>query len=627
MAGVLFDRGAQIQQKKISGSSGFVFSGYHFVPEDRYQRQPIQLSDSQSFLYCGRLDNRAHLISELGLESTSASNIADSGIAASAWAKWGVSGLVRWIGPHASACWDPRRKELTLMRGAPHGRAIMYFRKHDSLYFSTVLDSLFSLPFIPREINEDVLADILLGGAAGTKFLYKGIGAVANSHWAVFGPGNLSRSQRYWSLEPRRRLRFASERECWEAFSELFREVVSSHLRASGPVGIRLSGGLDSSAVAAQAAVILAERGQELHTYTRIPQSGAVLPKIGTLRYADESEKVRQLAQQYPNMRVNLVPPDTRGVMDGMEEWYSANYSPALSTPSFISGYRPMLQKASEDKVRLLLNAAHGNVTFSHAGFGRLRELFRSGRWLALRRELKKLERHGYNVKALMLQEAIKPLIPMPIYKLRQRLRKNKAESWSWFSAIDPKFASETGAVDRFIENENFRLYFNKWTTWQRRAAFIDGTGQVSQGGGGEVLYGFDQRDPTGDRRLVEFCMALPEKYFLAGGIDRRLARLGLKHLLPESIRMDFRLGLQDIDWAHRVRQDEDAISEAYEKFRKDPDLSRYLDFERLDELMSEFKASDISQISRRRAIQFQLAMLGPLHAGNFVRWFHGRND
>jgi len=627
MAGVLFDQTSQFRQKKRVGTAAFVCAGHNAVPEDRFQRQPVLLSDGRMFLFAGRLDNRKELIAALNLGQHGASAMADGTVAGKAWEKWGADGLARWVGPHASACWDPADRKLTLARGAPRGPALMFHRRRDSVYFSTRLDALFCLPFIPREMDEGVLADILLGALSGRQFLYKGIESVANSHWSTIGSGGFIRHNEYWSLDPEKQLKFSSEEQCWEAFSELFRDVVERYLRSAGPIGIRLSGGLDSSAVAAQAATILAERGEELHTYTRIPQPDAVLPKKQSLRYSDESSKVKLLASQYPNMRVNLVPPESGGVMDGLEQWYGANYLPAMASPSFVSGYRPMLEKARSDGVRLLLNGGNGNITFSHSGFGRFRELFASGRWLKLRRELNAFSARGYKTRALFRREVILPMIPMPVYKWRQRLRRSKKEKWEWFSIVNPEFAKETGAIDRLVEQENLRVYFYKWSTWQRRAQFIGAPGQVGQGGGGDLLYGFDQRDPTGDRRIIEFCLALPEKYYLSDGIDRRLARLGLKHLLPEAIRMDFRLGLQDIDWAHRVKEDADSIHAAYEQFRNDPDLSRYLDFERLDSLWSEFQASDISNLSYQRAVRYQLAMLGPLHAGNFIRWFHGRND
>ena len=627
MARALSGTGATIQQKKIAGSAGFLFAGYHFLPEDRYQRQPVELPDGRVFLSAVRLDNREELVADLRLDKDAAREMADSAIAARAWQKWDVDGLIRWIGPHASACWDPNKRSLILARGAPRGRPVMVHRRGDAIYFSTLLDALFCLPVVPREINESVLADILLGAPSGDQFLYNGIEVVANSHWSAYEPEGRQRSTKYWALDPHKRLSFANESACWESFAELFRHVVTGYLRSTGPVGVRLSGGLDSSAVAAQAAQILAERGEELHTYTRVPQPEAVLPRSGPLRYNDETEKVRLLAQQYPNLKVNLVAPDSGGIMDGMEDWYAANYTPWVAPPSFVSGYRPMLQKAQQDGMALLLNGGNGNVTFSHSGLGRLRELFVSGRWLRLRRELEAFRKKQYAIRPLLMQEVIKPLVPMPIFKLRKRLKKKNAKQWDWFSVINPEFAHETGALDRMVDEENLRLYFYKWTTWQRRAYFIESSGQVAQGGGGEMVYGFDQRDPSSDRRIIEFCLALPEKYYLADGVDRRLARLGLKHLLPEAIRMDYRLGLQDVDWAHRASQDKVAIQSAYEKFRSDPDVSRYLDIDRMDQLWREFEASDWSRMSRHRAVKYQLAMLGPLHAGNFIRWFHGRND
>ena len=627
MARVLFDTGTTIRGKKISGSAGLLFGGYNFLPEDRFQNQPVSLPDGRLFLFGGRLDNRDELILALGISKSAAREMADSAIAGTAWQKWGADGLIRWIGTHASACWDPSRRELSLARGAPRGRTLMVYRQGDSIYFSTLLDALFCVPSIPREMNESVLADILLGAPQGDQFLYNGIEAVGNAQWSIYRRNGEKRTEKYWALDPGKRLKFASESECWDSFAELFRDVVARYLRSTGPIGISLSGGLDSSAVAAQAATILAERGEELHTYTRVPQPEAVLPKPSSFRYNDETEKVQMLARQYPNMRVNLVPPEPGGIMDGMEDWYAANYTPWVVPPTYVSGYRPMLRKVEQDGVRLLLNGGNGNITFSHSGFGRLRELFQTGQWLRLRREIKAFKEQNYAIRKLLLREVVKPLVPAPLFKLRKRLKKKQAQQWDWFSVINPDFARESGALDRMVEQENMRLYFHKWNSWQRRSYFIEASGQVAQGGGGETVYGFDQRDPTGDRRIIEFCMALPERYYLADGIDRRLARLGLKHLLPEAIRMDVRLGLQDVDWAHRAKQDKEAIRSEYEKFRLDPDVRRYLDVSRLDQLWSEFEASDWSRMSRHRAVRFQLAMLGPLHAGNFIRWFHGRND
>lgn len=627
MARTVFDRNTVIQQTRRTASAAFIYGGYEFVPEDVYQKQPTTLDDGRIFLFGGRLDNRDELILALGLAESAAGKMADSAIAGAAWQKWGRDGLIRWIGTHASACWDPNRRELSLARGAPRGRTLMVHRRGDSVYFSTLLDALFCLPSIPREMNESVLADILLGAPRGGQFLYNGIEAVPNAHWSVYRSGGTQRSEKYWALQPEKRLEFANESECWELFAELFRDVVSRYLRSTGPAGILLSGGLDSSAVAAQAAQLLAERGEELYTYTRVPQPGAELPRSGVLRYNDESDKVKLLASKYPNLRVNFVAPGSGGIMEGMEDWYAANYTPWIAPPSYISGYEPIMRKAQKDGIKLLMNGGNGNVTFSHSGVGRLKELFQYGRWLCLRRELQAFREKKYKIKRLMLEEVVKPLIPSRIFKLRRRLKKGNAQHGDWFSVINPDFARETGAVDRMVEQENLRLYFHKWTSWQRRAYFIESPGRTAQGGGGETVYGFDQRDPTGDRRIIEFCMALPEKYYLADGIDRRLARLGLKHLLPEPIRMDIRLGLQDVDWAHRATQDKEAIRSAYEKFRSDPDVSRYMDVDRMEQLWSEFEASDWSRMSRKRAVQFQMAMLGPLHAGNFIRWFHGRND
>jgi len=629
MARTLEARSPEFLRRHRETSCGLLYAGYHFTPEDRFERQPLQLADGSFMLFCGRLDNRQELIESLGLNRLQAGEMADSAIAAEAWLRWSTDGLERWIGPHATVIWKPDERRLILVRGAPSGRNLMFCRQGSTLFFSTSLDVLFALPRIPREFNEKALADILMSEPRGSEFLYQGLEGVPTSTWVEQRPEGSHKSC-YWAPDPGRRLRFRSDAECWEAFSELFADVVRRYLRCPGEIGINLSGGLDSSTVAAQAAIILAGQGRKLHTYTRVPMAGvdpAELTRPGDLGYLDEAGKVNALAAMYPNMQVNLIDPGQTPVLDGLEDWFAANYTPWNVSPTYISGNRPQLDKARDDGIKLLLNAGAGNLTFSHLGFGRLRELFVRGRWLRLRRELKALARRGIATRTLVVREIINPMIPGFVHHWRLRQKVRSQEPWDWFSSIQPEFAQRSGALDRLVDDENLRLFLHRWSSWHRRARKFTARDPVAQGGGGELLYGFDQRDPTSDRRIVEFCLALPEKYYFENGVARRLVRQGLGHLLPAEIRNEFRLGIQDTDWRYRLKRDKARIVEQFEKLKNDPDVSRYVDVEKMEALMEEMDDFDWANSSRRKEAKFMIAMLGPLHAGSFIRWFYGRND
>lgn len=344
-------------------------------------------------------------------------------------------------------------------------------------------------------------------------------------------------------------------------------------------------------------------------------------------RYLDESSKVRDLAGLYANLKPSFIYPDERSILDGLDDWFSANHTPANVSPTYQTGYRPLLERARDDGVKLLLNAGCGNNTFSYTGFGRLNQLFKKGRWFELRRELRLLRKRGYNSRHLFISDVIKPSLPDWYCNWRIREKSKKAPSWDRFSALSTDFARQTGADARLQEQQNIRAYWDYWSSWKQRSAPFHNTRQVVQGGGAESLYGLDQRDPSGDRRVIEFCLAVPERFYLHSGVDRRLVRAGLRHLLPESILDEYRIGLQDADWFARVESSRNEINACYEKFRNDPDVSAMFDLEKIDAMWSEFESTDWRTAPRRKALRMQLALLGPLHAGNFVRWFYGKND
>jgi len=626
MQQVLESRGGD-QFRSLTGPSfACAYAGFHFTPEDFHEAQPIALPDGSYFAFCGRLDNRPDLIRDLGIKSVEADKLSDSAIASLAWLRWSTDGLKRWIGPHASLVWKPDDQKLIMLRGAPSGRSLIYHQSGDTIYFSTTLDALFALPQIPREFDDGVLADVLLGAPSGSDFLYKGMASIPTSHWVELTPSKRT-DHRYWQLERGLMLKFKREEECWEAFEELFSNVVRQHLRRTGEAGIRLSGGLDSSLLAAFCCKELAAEDQVLHGYTRIPRPDAELPETLGNRYLDESSKVRDLAALHTNLKPNFIYPDDRSILEGLEDWFNANHTPANASPTFQTGYRPLLEQARKDGVKLLLNAGFGNHTFSYSGFGRLSQLFKTGQWLKLRRELHLLRKKGYNTRHLMIADVIKPSLPDWYCHWRIRQKAKQAPSWEQFSAVDKNYARETGAQDRLQEQQNVRAYWDYWSSWRQRSEPFQLARQIAQGGGADVLYGFDQRDPSGDRRVAEFCLALPERFYLRDGVNRRLVRCGMRHFLPRSIVDEHKIGLQDADWFARVERNREQIKQRYRQFREDPDVSQLFDIEKIDEMWAEFDATDWRTAPRRKAVRMQLALLGPLHAGSYVRWFYGKND
>ena len=123
---------------------------YRTLPEDRYDRQPLQVADGSAVLVADlRLDNRSELIADLGLGG-SAATMADSDILARAWEAWGEACVPRLIGDFAFIVWDARRDLLFGARDPLGRRPLFYHHARGFAAVSSMPKGLLALPEIPR---------------------------------------------------------------------------------------------------------------------------------------------------------------------------------------------------------------------------------------------------------------------------------------------------------------------------------------------------------------------------------------------------------------------------------------------------------------------------------------------
>lgn len=157
-------------------------------------------------------------------------------------------------GMFAFAIWDERRRELFLARDRFGVKPLYYFHAADgSLFFASEIKALVATAMVPCQMNLAVLPDFLANHApSGDATMFAGIHRLPAGHTLLWQDGRIS-IRRYWTLPlpeseapaPRRDADYVEE---WHA---LFRQAVKLRLMADVPLGMFLSGGIDSSAIAA----------------------------------------------------------------------------------------------------------------------------------------------------------------------------------------------------------------------------------------------------------------------------------------------------------------------------------------------------------------------------------------
>jgi asparagine synthase (glutamine-hydrolysing) len=180
----------------------------------------------------------------------------------------GVKGIDDWNGMFAVASWDLKEKKLLLIRDRMGVKPLYYFWDGKTFLFASEIKALLASGLVERKVNRQAIWDYLTYRyVPGPDSIWQQIKKLQPGHLLRFGLGGQPEEVRYWSSDVvSNETNIKSELEIDQEFASLFLDAVELRLVASDvPVGVFLSGGLDSSAIAA-AAVELGHKN--FHTFS-----------------------------------------------------------------------------------------------------------------------------------------------------------------------------------------------------------------------------------------------------------------------------------------------------------------------------------------------------------------------
>ena len=468
-----------------------------------------------------RIDNRDELIDLLDLKGDRPEEITDSSLILKAYHKWGRECPAKLIGDFAFAIWDGRERQWFCARDPMGIKPFYYYQSSDLFAFASEIEGLLCLP-IKKQLNELRIAYQLAGfleDEAAT--FYQNIFHLPAAHSLCVNPENYVVDE-YWALDPDRRIELGSHQEYTEAFKELFTESVRCRLRSAFPVGSTLSGGLDSSSISCTARNFLSAKNQQLHTFS------AIFPNLpqSDLKQIDERYFMKQVKElegiQAHDIRADLLNP--------LLDWLWQKAEPILSPNIYI--HEGMYECAQQNNVRVLLDGVDGDTTISH-GWRYLTHLLYTGKWHHLYRELKATSRNLRLSRKLIAQEyCVKPLVHEPLGRIKDRL----LDRCDYGDLIDPDLAHRTNLVERIKDLAPQEL--------------ITTAREQHRGGLNTGLYPYameitdkssasksvEGRYPFFDRRLMEFCLAIPLEQKFRQGYTRAILRHGMEGVLPPEI-------------------------------------------------------------------------------------------
>ena len=117
------------------------------------------------------------------------------------------------------------------------------------------------------------------------------------------------------------------------------------------------------------------------------------------------------------------------------------------------------------------------------------------------------------------------------------------------------------------------------------------------------AAFGVDIRTPAFDRRLVEFCIGIPEDQYFRKGCDRWLIRRAMKGRLPDVVLYNKKTGEQASDWYPRLTRERNRIAEEVKRLAANADVASIVDLQRMTAILEAWPDRQPSDYSSERRI------------------------
>jgi asparagine synthase (glutamine-hydrolysing) len=589
---------------------------YRLLPEDAYDRQPL-VGGADRFVLVGdlRLDNRDEIAAATGLSPADCASLCDAALLLAAFERFGESCLSRLVGDFAFALWDRGCRHLFLARDPLGQRPLFYHRSRRLFAFATMAKGLHALAEIPRAPDEERVAEFAaLLPADGPQTFFKNVSRVAPGECLTVTADGI-RSRRYW--QPSRQPLRLRPAEYVEGLRHHFDQATRARLRGTGTnVGTHLSAGLDSSSVTATAARVSPAGGRVI-AFTAVPREG-YRPADETWRIENEGVHAAHTASLYSNIEHVLIGSRGRSPFAGLDRSFFLHEQPMLNICN--STWVDAINDAARARgLRVLLTGALGNFTISYSGVEWLSRMISTGRWIEWAGTAAALRRRREIGRKELLTSSLGPLMTAAMWRRAVLATRGTDLRLASYCALRADFAAKLDLAGRAKirgHDLSFRPHADGFALRLLGLRMTD-LGAWNKG----VLagWGIDQRDPTSDRRVVEFCLSVPPREFLRDGLRRSLARRAFADRLPAAVTMERRRGYQTADWHETLAPLREVVSEEVGHLENNELVGRIFDLPRLRRLVDDWPKSGWAQ-DRATRDAYRFVLLRSISAGHFLR-------
>ncbi len=316
-------------------------------------KQPMANEDSTVWIvFNGEIYNHRELRAMLERRGHRYSSNSDTETILHLYEEYGSECVHRLQGMFGFAIWDSRRKRLFCARDRL-GIKPFYYAFHDERFiFASEIKALFEVDGFARRLNRRALPEhFAFGYLSSDETMFEGVRKLLPGHHLTIDLSEGAKAphiHQYWDLASPTPCEARSEGDYIEEFRALFTRTIQSHLMSDVPVGVFLSGGLDSSSIAAEMAALRRDRIQTF-----------------SVGYADD----RYSELPYARIMAKHIRSEHNEVLLGPEEFFESlpamiwNEDEPLAWPSSVSLF--FVSRLATEKVKVVLTGEGGDEIFA----------------------------------------------------------------------------------------------------------------------------------------------------------------------------------------------------------------------------------------------------------------------
>ena len=480
--------------------------------------QPMHYFDSV-IVFNGEIYNYIEVREELISKGYKFSTHSDTEVILAAYREYGTSCVDKFLGMWAFALWDKKKNELFCSRDRFGIKPFYYIFENGRFYFGSEYKALKKSPLFTNNLNLDqVSRGLQLGWVCyGEETYYTKLKSLPAACNLLYKQGDVE-INRYWDIDATKKCTL-SEEEKYNKFRELFLDSIRLHMRADVEIGGCLSGGLDSSAIAASVSKLFPEINFKTFTIYYEGKDSV-----------DERPWVNEVLKENSSLKEFTYSPTDKDLIDNYERaFYHADVPLAGSSP--ISQYFVM-QLAGKNKIRVLLDGQGSDeylAGYMHSFYRLVGGLISKGNLLEAHKQFyahASIQEFSGKKK---LDSAAKSLLTVfqnenSLYNFEYR---------KYFPFLLKSTNSDLVLKDFNSSRLNQFLYHLTFNTSLPSLLQYEDRNSMA--------FSIESRVPFLDHRLVEFVFSLNDDDKFSQGITKKVLRNALKSILPSKIagRMD----------------------------------------------------------------------------------------